>query len=52
MDKKIHTYLFFDDKGELGTIQGYSVNNAFLKLFGMPYNFENSNKIFYTILRK
>ena len=48
----MNTYLFFNDKGVLGTIQGYSVDNAFFNLFGKPYDLENSKKIFYRILSR
>ena len=48
--EKIKTYLFFNDEGVLGTSQGYTVSNAFFNLRGMPYDLQNSQKIFYRIL--
>jgi hypothetical protein len=48
----MNTYLFFNDKDMMGTSQGYSVNKAFLNLFGIPYDLKNSKSISYKILRR
>jgi len=34
----------------LGTVHGNNVDEAYMKIFGMPYNLNNSKKIFYRIV--
>ncbi len=49
---KMNTYLFFNEKGVLGTSQGNNVNNAFLNMFGIPYDLKSSEEILYRILSR
>ena len=46
----INIYIFFNDDSVLGTVQGNNVDEAYMKIFGMPYNLNNSKKIFYRII--
>jgi hypothetical protein len=48
--KNINIYIFFNDDSVLGTVHGYNVDDAYMKIFGMPYNLNNSKKIFYRII--
>lgn len=34
----------------LGTVHGYNVDEAYMKIFGRPYNLKNSKHIYYRIL--
>jgi hypothetical protein len=46
----INIYIFFNDDSVLGTVHGNNVDEAYMKIFGMPYNLNNSKKIFYRII--
>ena len=45
----INIYIFFNDECVLGMVHGYNVDEAYMKIFGMPYDLKNSHKIFYRI---
>jgi hypothetical protein len=37
----INIYIFFNDDSVLGTVHGNNVDEAYMKIFGMPYNLNN-----------